>query len=71
MRTQGTRPIRQRSYAALGAEVTRLRVAKGWEPEDLARRAGVSRETVVHVENGERAFLSTLQKVAKALVLQP
>lgn len=32
------------------------RVAKGWKQTDLAQKMGVSRETVIAWENGQRAM---------------
>ncbi len=53
----------------IGGRVMRLRVAKGWGPEELARRADVSRTTLHELETrpGRRPRAATIYLLALAL----
>jgi transcriptional regulator with XRE-family HTH domain len=52
----------------VGDKVRELRKAHGWLQQDLADRAGVSRQTVVNLENGRHVpEVATLAKIAGAL----
>ena len=52
----------------VGDKVRELRKARGWLQQDLADRAGVSRQTVVNLENGRHVpEVATLAKIAGAL----
>ena len=52
----------------IGEKVRELRKARGWLQQDLADRAGVSRQTVVNLENGRHVpEVATLAKLAGAL----
>lgn len=51
----------------LGNAVRRARKAKGWEQEDLAAHAGVSKRTIGSLEAGRKVALSTLRDVSVAL----
>lgn len=59
----------QKRPTVFGANMRRLRLARGWTQEDLAARAKLSRSTVAKHENG--AFQAyddgTVAEVAKAL----
>ena len=57
---------KNRSVKADGDAIRRLRLAKGWRVEDLARKAKCSVKTVENVEAGEQAYLCTLTNVAAA-----
>lgn len=53
---------------AVGDRVREFRKALGLRQEDLAARAGVSRQTVVNLENRRHVpETATLAKIAKAL----
>jgi len=47
--------------------VKRLRLAKGWRVEDLAKLAKCSAKTVENVERGANVYMFTLAKFAQAL----
>lgn len=53
--------------------VPELRTAKGWTQQELARKAGVSRLTVINVERGDarRVDFDVLEKLADALGVDP
>ncbi|MGB8196525.1 MAG: helix-turn-helix domain-containing protein [Acidimicrobiales bacterium] len=51
----------------LGAEVRRLRVARGLTQLDLAEQANVSISTIRYLEAGRGSSLATLIRVAKVL----
>ena len=52
----------------VGDRVRELRKARGWLQQELADRAGVSRQTVVNLENGRHVpEVATLAKIARAL----
>jgi transcriptional regulator with XRE-family HTH domain len=52
----------------LSMRLKRLRVGRQMSQEDLAKRAGLSREYIGRLETGHHdPSLSTLQKLAKAL----
>ena len=60
--------IRQR----LGANVRKLRNAKGWSQEDYADRAGIHRTYVSDIERGARNPTATvIEKLAKPLGVAP
>ena len=44
-----------------------IRWSKVLTQSDLAKRSGVSRTTIVRLENGEKAQAGTIRKLAKAL----
>lgn len=55
-------------YAALGSEVARIRRNRGWSMEAVAQAAGITRRTVINIENGSKVpRLDTLWAVAIAL----
>jgi len=54
----------------LGAYIRKVRRARGWGQEELARRSGISSPHVSRIETGERdPSFATMIKVAKALGL--
>ena len=57
----------------LGEEMKRLRNERFLSQRDLARKAGVSPTTIMHLETGESVDprLSTVRKVAEALGIDP
>jgi predicted transcriptional regulator len=65
-----TIPLRMRF---LGEEMKRLRNERFLSQRDLARKAGVSPTTIMHLETGESVDprLSTVRKVAEALGVDP
>jgi predicted transcriptional regulator len=65
-----TIPLRMRF---LGEEMKRLRNERFLSQRDLARKAGVSPTTIMHLETGESVDprLSTVRKVAEALGIDP
>ena len=53
-------------------EITRLRKAKGWSQERLAREAGISVRTIIRVEQGVSSpTIPILRKIAEALGVTP
>ena len=61
-------PIMKSTTIPVGDKVRELRKARGWLQQDLADRAGVSRQTVVNLENGRHVpEVATLVKLADAL----
>jgi transcriptional regulator with XRE-family HTH domain len=57
---------------SFGQRVRRLRLRKALSQADLAERAGISRVSVIHIENdGRPAWPSTIRKLAKALGVKP
>lgn len=55
----------------VGAAVRREREGKGWSQAKLARRAGLSRLTVVETENGANWTGATLARLCIALDIAP
>jgi transcriptional regulator with XRE-family HTH domain len=55
----------------LGRRLGRLRLSRNISQAELAREAGVSRATIVRVENGESVQMSTMVKLWRALDLLP
>lgn len=52
----------------LGRRVAEARLAKGWSPEDLAARSGVTAQGIRNVEESRRSVLAyTVLKLARAL----
>jgi transcriptional regulator with XRE-family HTH domain len=52
-------------------QVRRLRLMRALSQEELAARAGVSRNTVVRAEQGEDIRPSSVRKLARALGVSP
>jgi transcriptional regulator with XRE-family HTH domain len=55
----------------LGRRLGGLRLSRNISQAELAREAGVSRATIVRVENGESVQMSTMVKLWRALDLLP
>jgi transcriptional regulator with XRE-family HTH domain len=51
----------------IGEEIRRRRVAAGWSLSELARRAGLSRQTLLAVEHGTVPRVDTALRIAEAL----
>lgn len=63
-----TQPIPPPDLVALGHEVARLRRERGWSLDKLADAAGVSRKTLINLENAyKEPRIGTLHAVAHAL----
>ena len=62
-----TKQVKNRTVAPDGPAIQRLRIAKGWRVEDLAKKARCSLKTVENVEQGANVYLYTLSKFAQAL----
>ena len=60
-------PPKNRSVKPNGEAISRLRQAKGWRVQDLAKKAKCSVKTVENVERGVNVFLVTLGSFATAL----
>ncbi len=60
-------PPKNRTVKPNGDAISRLRKAKGWRVEDLAKNAKCSVRTVENVERGANVYLFTLAKFATAL----
>jgi transcriptional regulator with XRE-family HTH domain len=67
MKTPMAEPSKSRTVRPDGEKIARLRKAKLWRVEDLARKAGVSVKTVENVEHGANVYMFTLAKFATAL----
>lgn len=52
---------------AVGRRVRNARTARGWTLDQLAERSRVSRRTIVNVEAGSNASLTTLLRLAQSL----
>jgi transcriptional regulator with XRE-family HTH domain len=60
------------SQQTVAAAVRRLRLHRGWSQEELAARADLHRTYVGSIERGqENVTLATLDKLAKALKVEP
>ena len=59
--------LKSRTVKIDGAAVQRLRVAKGWPVDVMAKKAKCSVKTVENVEKGANVFLCTLANFAVAL----
>lgn len=55
--------------AELGSRMAHLRLQRNLTQEQLAREAGVSKRTVIRLENGESSQLTNLIRVLRALGL--
>lgn len=56
----------------LGANLKRLRTAKGWSQEDYAFEAGIHRTYISDIERGARnPTIEVLVKLAKPLGVEP
>jgi DNA-binding XRE family transcriptional regulator len=54
-------------YRAVGAKIEELRSALGWTQEDLAKRIGLNRTSIVNIEAGrQRILLHDAHKIAAA-----
>ncbi len=51
----------------IAGKVIKGRIALGWSELELSQKAGVDRDTVVHVEEGKLPTVRTLLKLAQAL----
>ena len=67
MKTPMTEPPKSRTVRPDGEKIARLRQAKLWRVEDLARHAKCSVKTVENVEHGANVYMFTLAKFATAL----
>jgi len=63
------RPTTEDKYLiAFGGRLASLRETRGMSQEQLSALAGISRESISHIENGRQwARLSMLHRLAKAL----
>jgi len=53
-----------------GKKLRRLRKLALMTQEELTRASGVSRDTIIRIENGHDAHPSTIKKLAKALEVE-
>lgn len=59
-------------YRQLGAKIQQLREALGWRQEELAKKVGLTRTSIVNIEGGnQRILLHDLDKFAKAFNCEP
>jgi transcriptional regulator with XRE-family HTH domain len=62
----------QRVYSLIGSQIKLIRQKKGISQEDLAKRAGLTRPSIVLIENGsQRLPIDRLYNIAKALQTSP
>jgi ribosome-binding protein aMBF1 (putative translation factor) len=65
---RGLRPARQTLRAILARDIIKDRLALGWSQRELARRAGISPETLCRIESGQTTpTLATVQRIDEAL----
>ncbi len=57
------------SLPARGAEIRRLRNARGWSQTDLASKAGLSANTVQNAEAGKAVAPGTIQRLAEVFAV--
>ena len=67
MKTAMVEPPKNRTVRPDGDKINRLRQAKLWRVEDLAKHAKCSVKTVENVERGANVYMFTLAKFATAL----
>jgi ribosome-binding protein aMBF1 (putative translation factor) len=66
----GNYPALEYVRASIARDIIRDRKAKGWSQEELARRAGIRRETLGRIELGKHAPTKRiLAKIDKALAV--
>lgn len=64
----GRTPCVSETFWSIGDVVRRCRDRKGWSQEELAKRAGLDKTSIVRLENAsEKSKRGTLEKVAAAL----
>ncbi len=56
-----------RDSALVLPRLRRARRERGWSMQDLAKRSGVSKATIIRIEGGNKARISTAGKLADAL----
>lgn len=62
----------QRVYSLIGSQIKLIRQKKDISQEDLAKRAGLTRTSIVLIENGrQRLPIDRLYNIAKALQISP
>ncbi len=61
----------EKILALLGGRLARHRLDRNLTQEQLAREAGISKRTVIRLENGESSQLTNLVRVLRALRLLP
>lgn len=60
--------MKNRVLRQFGTKVKKLRKAKGWSQEELAKRTGLHRTYIGSIERSERnVSLLNIEKIAKAL----
>lgn len=59
-------------YRLLGAKVEQIRTALGWTQEELAKKVGLVRTSIVNLEAGrQRVLLHDVERFAKAFNTTP
>ena len=62
----------QPCYRALGARIETMRTALGWTQEDLAKKLGFSRPSIVLIEAGkQRVLMHTIEDIARGFGCTP
>lgn len=56
-------------FNEIGANIKNQRVTEGWTVPQLAKQAGISRETLERLESGKKCSINTLLRIAGALRL--
>lgn len=55
----------------IGQKIKELRVAKGWNIEDIAEMTGFSRSTITAIEKGAETDTTHLIEISKAIGVEP
>ncbi len=72
MKTNGQREPIQLCYRQFGLRVEQLRGALGWTQEELAKKVGLERTSIVNIEGGkQRVLLDDVEKFSAAFGTTP
>lgn len=58
-------------YRQLGAKIESIRTTLGWKQDDLAKKVGLTRTSIVNIEGGrQRILLHDVERFAKAFQVE-